>query len=183
MKTFRKIKFAVFISLALLLFTASFTRAANPGSTRSSEIKMKACQAKEGVIKTRMNNLLRLTNNIFRVFGDITARVEEFYQTKVTTEGKTVANYDTLKQTVQNKKEAAQASLTKANQDSQDFSCNNGNPKLALNTFRQDMQNVKSALKDYRTAIKNLIVAVHSVTGTMEKEKLTLTPKPTKIPD
>ncbi len=176
----KKISLAVLVTFVFLLSTSSAVKAANPISTRSNELRAKACQAKEGAVKTRMNNLLRMTNNMMSVFGNITARVEEFYQAKVIPSGKIVSNYDTLVQAVQNKKDAAQTALDKASLDSQQFSCENDNPKSSLVTFRKDMLAVKSALKEYRTAVKNLIVAVHSVTATMEKEKLSGTPKPTK---
>jgi hypothetical protein len=70
-----------------------------------------------------------------------------------------------------------QAALTKTQNDADNFNCT-GNPKDQLMLFREDMQSVKKALKDYRTSIKNLIVAVHSVTGAQNSEH-PVSPKPT----
>lgn len=122
--------------------------------------KLKVCEVKEKVITTREQHLTRLANNIFDKFDKITARVEEFYKTKLVPQGKTISNYDTLVSDIQTKKTAAQDALNSAKADSVDFSCAGDDPKGALKTFRSDMQTVKSALKDYRTAIKDLIVAV-----------------------
>ncbi len=151
----------------------------NPVATKANELKLRACQAKEQVIKTRMDNLTRLAGTIIDVFDKIDMRVEEFYQNKVVANGGSVPNYSVLVSDIQSKKSKVTSDLNKATVDSQAFNCNLGSPKDALTMFRQDMQTVKSDLKDYRTSIKNLIVAVKSVASTMEKN-LSSTPKPTE---
>ncbi len=93
-------------------------------------------------------------------FDAIAKRVEDYYISKVVPSGKTVTNYDSLVSEIQNKKQATQTALGKAQTDANSFSCSGNDPKGQLTQFRTDMQTVKSALKDYRTAIKNLIVAV-----------------------
>src|SRR3989338_6651115 len=71
---------------------------------------------------------------------------------------------------IDDKKEAAQASLDNAQDAISAFSCDSDDPKGLLTQYREDMQDVKSALKDYRTSIKNLIVAVHTAAGEAEGE-------------
>lgn len=89
---------------------------------------------------------------------------------KVVPSGKTIANYDSLVADIQAKKSAVQTALSIAQNDANSFSCTGDDPKGQLTQFRKDMQAVKKALKEYRTSIKNLIVAVRSVTGTIERE-------------
>ncbi len=181
MKLLYKIEFFVITAIFVLLLIASPAVAAvNPVATKSNELKLKACQAREQIIKTRMNNLERLTANMFEVFGKIEARVEEFYQTKTVANGNSVANYDTLVQSVSDKKLAAQTALDKTNLDSSAFSCSVDNPKLLLVGYKKDMLSVKSALKDYRTSIKNLIVSVKSANKESDNVKQSGSPKPTK---
>ena len=89
-------------------------------------------------------------------------RVEEFYTTKVVPGGKTVANYDNLVSDIQAKKTAVQTALAQAQSSLSSFDCTGNDPKGQLTQYKNDMLAVKSALKDYRTSIKNLIVAIRS---------------------
>lgn len=99
-------------------------------------------------------------------FDAIAQRVEDYYTNTVVPSGKTVANYANLVSDIQAEKAAVQAPVTQAQNNANSFSCTSNDPKETLTQFRKDMQAVQQALKDYRTSIKNLIVAVHSVTGT-----------------
>jgi hypothetical protein len=110
-------------------------------------------------------------------FDSIAKRVEDYYNSKVVPGGKTVADYVSLVTNINTNKTVVQTALTKTQNDANSFDCT-GNPKDQLMRFREDMQSVKKALKDYRTSIKNLIVAVHSVTGVQNSEP-SVSPKPT----
>lgn len=138
--------------------------------------QLKACQAREVAIKKRSDQLVALATNMESKFDSIAKRVEDYYTTTVIPSGKSVANYDALVSDIQSKKSAVSTALATAQSDVSSFSCVSDDPKTEMTKFRTDMQAVKSALKDFRTSIKNLIVAVHSVTGTENKE----TPEPTK---
>lgn len=133
--------------------------------TRLTDAKLKSCQAKQNAIKKRSDQLVKMTNNMLDKFDKIATRVETYYTDVVVPSGKTVSNYDALLADIAAKKTAVQTALTKAQTDAQAFDCTGSDPKGQLTQFREDMQSVKKALKDYRTAIKNLIVAVRSVTG------------------
>jgi peptidoglycan hydrolase CwlO-like protein len=138
---------------------------------RLQDAKLRACQAREKGIKNRSTHLTDLVKNMEDKFDAILQRVEGYYTNTVVPSGKTVSNYDSLVLDIQTKKAAVQVTLTKAQNDVTSFSCTLDNPKETMAKFKDDMQLVKQALKDYRTSIKNLIVAVHSVTGTGEENK------------
>jgi hypothetical protein len=70
--------------------------------------------------------------------------------------------------------------VTTAQTNSTNFSCDGNDPKGLLTQFRTDMQTVKQALHDYRTSIKNLIVAVRSVTGEIESATPSASLEPTQ---
>jgi len=146
---------------------------------RLTEAKLKACQARENAIKRRTKQLVELATTMREKFDAIAGRVEKYYTSKVVPSGKTVANYDSLVADIQAKKGAVQTALTVAQGNAESFACTSDDPKGQLSQFREDMRAVKSALKDYRTSIKNLIVAVRSVTGTTKSNNPT-SPKPTK---
>ena len=142
-----------------------------------ADAKLRSCQAKEDAIKKRASRLTQLATTMEGNFDKHAQRVEDYYTSKVVPSGKTVANYDSLVADIQAKKSAVASALTTAQNDATNFSCTGADPKSQLTQFRKDMQAVKRALKDYRTSIKNLIVAVRSVTGTTESESKS-SPKP-----
>ena len=92
MKLLSWIKYFFVASLGILIIASPAYAAANPIATRSNELKVKACQAREQIIKVRMNSLLNMVNNMEVVFNDIAMRVEQFYQNKVVASGKSVSN-------------------------------------------------------------------------------------------
>ncbi len=133
-------------------------------------IRLKVCEERQDTIKNKSSSLEKFTSNMFEKFDAILSRVKEFYTNKVLPTGKSVSNYDSLLADIQTKRDAVQAALTEAKIDISGFSCDSANPKSQITLYREDMQAVKSALKDYRTSIKNLIVAVRGVVGSGESE-------------
>ncbi|OGE18334.1 hypothetical protein A3F00_00010 [Candidatus Daviesbacteria bacterium RIFCSPHIGHO2_12_FULL_37_11] len=133
-------------------------------TNRLEGAKLQVCQLRESAIKTRSERLIQLAATMQERFDATSERVKEYYTTRLLTEGKTVANYDSLVAQVQTKKDAVQTSLTNAQGDTT-FSCTDSNPKTALMQFNEDMRSVLTALQEYRTAIKNLIVSINSVVG------------------
>jgi hypothetical protein len=139
--------------------------ASSAAGLRLQDAKLKSCQARENAIGQRSTSLTGTVNSMFSKFDAIAQRVEEYYTSKVVPSGKTVSNYDNLVSDIQVKKAAVGTVLLAAQSDSAGFSCTSGDPKGQMTKFRLDMQSVMNALKNYRTSIKNLIVAVRSVVG------------------
>lgn len=129
---------------------------------RLTDGKLKACQSKEKAIQKRSVQLIRQTVTMQEKFDKIAARVQTYYTEKAVPAGKVVANYDSLVATIATKKAAVATAIAEAKSHSDGFSCEAEAPKDRLTDFRTDMLAVKAALKEYRTAIKDLIVAVRS---------------------
>lgn len=138
---------------------------------RLQDTKLKACQARENGIKQRSTHLTQLATKMETQFDIIASRVEAFYTSKVVSSGKTVANYDTLVSAIQTQKSGVQSALASASAEAVSFNCSATDPKGQLTQYRVDMQSVINSLKNYRTSIKNLIVAVHSVAGVTNSEQ------------
>ena len=138
------------------------------GVQKLTEAKLKVCQNKEAAIQKRNDALTKMANTMLTKFDSIATRVETYYIGTVVPSGKTVSNYDALVADIAAKKSIARADLDKASISNTTFSCTSDDPKGQLSLFRTDMQTVRQGLKDYRTSIKNLIVAVRSVTETTE---------------
>jgi len=133
----------------------------SPSPRSSAALNPKSCEARESSIKTRMSNLDRMANKMLEKFDSIASRVKTYYLAS----GKTVSNYDALVASVATKRSAVDTALAAARADVDTFNCDVQNPRSHMTKYLEHMKTVKAALKDYRTAIKNLIVAVRSVTG------------------
>lgn len=123
---------------------------------------MKACQNHEKSINNRMSHIATRGQKQLDLFTTIAERTENFYTKK----GKTLDNYDQLVADVNAKKAAAQAAVDTVKSSSVSFKCDGTDPKGAVSTFKDNLKLEISALKAYRTSVKNLIVGVKSVQGT-----------------
>ncbi len=138
------------------------------GVQKLTEAKLKTCQNKEAAVRERNDALIKMAENMLIKFDSIAARVKTYYTDKVVPSGKKVSNYDALVADIATKKTVVRSGLDDATTDALAFNCTSDDPKGQLVQFRTRMQAVKQALKEYRTSIKDLIVAVRSVTGTTE---------------
>jgi len=129
---------------------------------RLTEVKLKVCQNKEQAITSRINRLSNLSINMEENFASHSARVQDYYTQKVLPSGKSVANYAALVADISTKKSTVDSAMSQARTRVFGFSCTGDDPKGQLNQYRLEMQNVKQALQQYRTSVKNLLVAVRS---------------------
>lgn len=129
---------------------------------KRDEQKVRRCEVKEKILITRTESLTRLVTNMEAKFTAIVERVKSF----ATDKGLTVENYDALLADIETNKTAVDEALASSSVNAQAFTCDSDDPKAALTGFREDMQAVKQALHDYRTSIKDLIVAVKQAVET-----------------
>lgn len=162
----------LFVALSLLLPSDSFAkkpertmeRIRPPVTTfQKEEGQMRSCEAREEALKTRMNRLTQMATTMMTKLDGHVERIENHYTTKILPRGGELSIYDALLDEIEDKKSAVQTALAEAQTDADAFSCDSDDPKTHLKEFRENMQSVKQALKDYRTSIKNLIVAINSV--------------------
>lgn len=163
----------LFTLIYLIFVPHTFAQADDRRLARLDAQRLKVCQIHERNIKNRLNSLTRLVTNQEEKFASIAARVENHYTTKLVPAGKTIPNFDSLVSDISTKKAAVDSALATAKTDASSFSCTASDPKSLLTQFRKDMQAVKSALKDYRKSVRNLIVAIRST-----KVSPTPSPKP-----
>lgn len=130
--------------------------------TRLADAKLKACQNRERVINNIMARIADRGSKQLGVFDKITERTEAFYTSK----GKALSNYDALVADVNAKRATAQSAVDALKASSVTFKCDGTNPKGAVQSFKDNLKTEIKALKDYKVAIKNLIVGVKSVQGT-----------------
>jgi hypothetical protein len=119
-----------------------------------------------------------MATKMLNVFAKITQRVQKYYTTVVLPSGRSVANYDVLLADIAAKRGAVESALTQARTTADAFSCTAENPKETLRQFRLDMRGVKQALHAYRTAVRNLIVAVRTI-APVSSPSPSISPSPT----
>lgn len=129
--------------------------------------KLKQCQARETKIDNSIGRIRDRGQKQLDLFTTIATRTETFYAKS----GKTLSNYSALVSAVNSQKALAQKAVNNLSSQKLTFSCNGANPKAVGQAFKSALQTQNQALKDYRTAVKNLIVGVKSVVGTTSSTK------------
>ncbi len=129
--------------------------------TRLADAKLKACQNHEKTITNTMSRLSDRGQKQLDLFSSIADKTEAFYVQK----GKPVATYDALVADVVAKKTVAEAAIATVASTSTTFKCDGTDPKGVANSFRGNLKAEIAALKEYKTAVKNLIVGVKSAQG------------------
>jgi hypothetical protein len=132
------------------------------GEQHKAAAQAKVCEKRQAKIKASMNRIADRGQKQLTLFGTIATRTEDFYISK----GKTLSNYDQLVADVNTKHNAAQTALDAIKTASTNFTCDSADPKASVTGFKASLKSEISVLKDYRTAVKNLIVGVKSVQST-----------------
>jgi chromosome segregation ATPase len=127
---------------------------------RLTEVKLKVCKQREAAIQNRSQRLAQRAKSIQNRFDRIVGRVDEFYVEKVVLKAGEIENYTRLKARIEEKRRAVAAALGVAENTAKSFACQGENPKGQLQQFRTDMAGVIKALKEYKKAVIDLLVAV-----------------------
>ncbi len=130
--------------------------------TRLADAKLRACENREKAIQSILARIADRGTKQLDVFNKISERVQAFYVDK----GRTLDNYDELVAEVDAKKADAEAAVETIKTTSVDFACDGEDPKGMISQFKESLKTEIAVLKDYKTAVKNLIVGVKSVQGT-----------------
>ena len=120
--------------------------------------KLEVCQKHENTITERFKKMSSSGEKQLAVFDKIFERVKAFKTEK----NLTVSNYDQLVQVVSDKQKLATAYMHELSTTTSSFGCSKDDPKGVSGQFKDKLKAQIQALKDYKTALKNLIVAVKS---------------------
>lgn len=134
-------------------------------SQRLADNKLRVCEQRADNIEAIMERASARAERQLGVFTTIADRVKAFYVEK----GYTLETYDDLVAAVDSAKADAEANLETL-QGLEPFDCESEDPKGQVEAFKLALQSINQDLKDYRTAVKNLIVGVKSAGGTTEEE-------------
>ena len=149
---------------------------------RLTEVKLKVCKKKESVIKKRSTKLVQRAENIQSRFDRIVTRADEFYVEKVVPKAGEIKGYGKLLDRIEETRAAVASSLGLAKSSANNFNCEGINPKEQIKQFRSDMQVVIIALKDYKKAVIDLLVAVKTKGKNIKTPTATESAEPTTGP-
>lgn len=124
--------------------------------------KLKFCEKVESRINKRSVKMVTKAESMITRFDNIAGKVKDYYTNKLLPKGGTIDNYDALVADVAAHEAAVNEAVANAQSGISSFDCDANDPKGRLDNFRVDMKTVITALKDYRTSVINLLVAVRT---------------------
>jgi len=132
------------------------------------ENKLKSCQRRETAINNIMARISDRGTRQLDVFTKISDRVKAFYVDK----NLSLINYDELVGNVDSANLLAVEAIANAKGSIIDFKCDSSDPKGFANIFKDYAELQRLALKDYKSAINDLIVAVKSAQGSADSQTI-----------
>lgn len=143
-----------------------------------SEVKLKICESVESRIKTRSTGMATRAENMTTRFTKIADRVEEYYTNKLLPKGAVVENYDALVANVAAHEADVNNAVANTQSTISSFDCEANNPKGQLTQFKDEMKKVITALKEYRTSVVDLLVAVRTKAKNIKSPSATSSAQP-----
>jgi len=135
-----------------------------------AEVKAKAqakkCETRQKVVNKITARIADRAQKQLTLFSNIADKVEAFY----TKSGKTLTNYNDLVTAVNTAKANAQQTVDTIKTTTIALKCDGTDPNGAGASFKDELKNEIHALKDLRTAVKNLTVGVKSVQSTGQSD-------------
>lgn len=124
---------------------------------KSAEARKNACEARKDSIEKRLANRVEKAKAHKATFDKVFARVKAFHDEK----NLNTPNYDSLVAAADAAAAEAEAQINALDALDGSVDCSQSTVTDSLAAFKEAVTGAKQSLKDYRTAIKNLIVAVH----------------------
>lgn len=126
--------------------------------------RLELCEKRETRINTVLQNSQKRAAKVLAHLQNVESRVREYYTDKKLT----VENYDALSSAIDSKEAAAVAAIDVVG--STKFSCSDDDATKPGLLIKTAVQAEHAALKSYRDAIHDLIVAIMKTQGANEKE-------------
>ena len=137
----------------------------------------KKCEVREQAIRNIIARISERGNRQVSVFDTIAVRVMAFKEDK----GIDVEGYDELVDAVEDARPGAHDAVDELQAATEvEFECEGDNPRAVAEGFKEPLKEQIAALKTYRTAVKDLIVAVKTAHNaeTTESDEQTETDTP-----
>lgn len=145
--------------------SATLTSQKQEQSDKLDNAKEKACTNRKKAVTNIEARIAERGQRQIDTFSKIAQRTEDFYASK----GYSLSNYSELVTKVESAKTNAQTAVNTVKSDSltvDTATCQSGDGKTKVEAFKKDLRLEQTALKAYKTAVKNLIVGVKSAKST-----------------
>lgn len=124
---------------------------------KTKEVREKNCEARKAALGNKIKNTSEAAKRHYDKVTSFNEKIDAF----VTKNSVTVENYDTLKTNIANAAAKADATVTALTDYNQQVDCTNiDEATAAVVAYKELLTDARDALKDYRTATKELLVAV-----------------------
>ncbi len=125
-------------------------------ATRLEAGKLAICKKHEASINNVISRVADRDQKRLNLFTTTLEKVQAFY----TKNNLTVANYDQLLATVQEKKTAAQITVDSTVGAKVTFACDGDNPKGIVSSFKNSHSSSATALSEYKDSVRSLLKEV-----------------------
>lgn len=125
---------------------------------------LESCQNRETV----MNNVMARIGDRGQKQTDAIRLINEKVQTFYLNKGVSVENYDALNAKVEESKALALAAMNSVRNMNGSFDCKGDNPKGVATQFKSQASAQSEAIKNYRNAVHDLVVAIKTALSTSE---------------
>jgi len=125
-------------------------------------VRQKACDAHQAELTTREQNYAKSGQKHLDTFNSIYTKVLAFQTAK----NLTSADLTSLKNEADAKKAAATTAVAALSSTDVKVDCTSTDPASSVAALKTAVANARTALQDYRTAVKNLVVALGKAVGT-----------------
>ncbi len=125
-------------------------------SLRLEAKKLEVCEKHQARITSILDNMVARGTKQYGVFDKIVTKTLAFAETK------NITVDPAMIEAVNAAKPQADAAIDATENTSSEFGCNKNDPKGTASQIKEKLKAQISALKEYKTAVKNLIVSVKS---------------------
>jgi len=138
------------------------TERENHKQALTADKKQKVCENRKDEIEKRGSNYAAAAQRHLDVFNNIFTKLQTFHDTKHLN----VTNYDALVADATAKQTAATNAVQALKNADVPIDCTATDPASSVATLKVAVQNARQALKDYRSSLKNLVVALKGASTT-----------------
>ena len=142
-------------------------QAKEAAKARQLALKQDRCEAHKTKLTERLPQLSQNVTTIKKVLDEKYAKVTAIYKSgKLST-----ANYDELDAVIKEKQEVAATAISELDPVATTIDCNDNGLGVVLDSFRASLCEVKTALKDYRIALVDMVSALNAAADKAEAEE------------
>jgi len=146
---------------------AKVEQAKEAAKARQIALKQDRCEASKSKLTEKLPQLSQNVTTIKSVLDAKYAKVTAIYESGKLSAG----NYTELDQIILEKQKVAEAAIEGLDPSTITIDCNNNGLGVQLDSYRASLNEVKAALKDYRTALVEMVSALNAAADKAEAEE------------